>query len=115
MDSKEILLRWNEEKKAFEKYKEPYATVECPTKEDYENLKKMVLLGEALANPKTNADRIRAMSDEELAKTMAKADSGCFCEYLPECYDDLKNNRDIPDTRCEVCALRWLQQPVKEE
>ena len=111
-DIKEIRLRWNEEHKKWEEYQEPYATVECPTKEDYEALKKSVLLGEALRNPKTNADRIRAMSDEEMAKAMAKADTGCFCEYLPECMDDLEHNRDIPDVRCEVCAIRWLQQPV---
>ena len=65
---------------------------------------------------KTNADRIRAMSDEELAKIL-----NAFTAYFEEC------NRSIEDTDCHDCelcwlcslgegkALEWLQKPVKEE
>ena len=43
--SKSILLRWNEEHQAFEEYKDPFMTVECPTEEDYNRLVELVELG----------------------------------------------------------------------
>ena len=64
----------------------------------------------------TNADRIRAMSDEELAKVL-----NAFTAYFEEC------NRSIEEVGCEGCeliklcelyegkALDWLQRPVKED
>ena len=55
----------------------------------------------------TNADRIRAMSDEELANWY-------FSEFFPnapycnklECY---------PDDPCEQCLLDWLKETAKIE
>ena len=64
----------------------------------------------------TNADRIRAMSDEELAKII-----NAFTAYFDEC------NRNLADTdchNCELCklcglgkekAIDWLQQPFEGE
>lgn len=63
--------------------------------------------------PMTNADRIRAMSDEEMAGILVRMDGGVFCENLPRCEDDLNNDRDIPDERCMECALRWLRKPAE--
>ena len=54
--------------------------------------------------PKTNADRIRAMSDEELAEIIA-CPKGLFDRM--NCFDD---NRD-----CKHCSLEWLKQPPKGE
>ena len=57
------------------------------------------------ASDKTNADRVRAMKDEELA----------------EWYDELLcGSRSVAECRtfnrnCEACALDWLKQPYKEE
>ena len=57
--------------------------------------------------PKTNADRIRAMSDEELVDFLGEYR---FC--------------DICDEGCEACTyhgncnkriLDWLQQPAEDE
>ena len=65
--------------------------------------------------PMTNADRIRAMSDEELAVFLE-----CFgcCHYCSE-HERLSDNRWYSDERCdEKCAehcLEWLEQPVEEE
>lgn len=56
--------------------------------------------GITLKQPRTNADCIRAMSDEELAKFLNVA--GCPC---PE--------KDCRPT-CEVCIEEWLQQPAEE-
>ena len=53
----------------------------------------------------TNADRIRAMSDEELAELIDRETDSCAptgdCE---------KMSRD-----CKACWLEWLQQPVEED
>lgn len=64
--------------------------------------------------PKTNADRIRAMSDEEMAKVL-----NAFTAYFEEC------NRSLTDTDCHDCelcelcslgegkAVDWLKQPAE--
>lgn len=57
----------------------------------------------------TNADRIRAMTDEELS------------EMFTEMYDDesyfycpVKRCRRCPQIDCNVCFLDWLKQEVSE-
>lgn len=55
----------------------------------------------------TNADKIRAMSDEELAKLMANS---CPCVY-PDC----NGYRDYSDDSCIKHLLEWLRQPVEED
>ena len=57
----------------------------------------------------TRADRIRAMSDEELAAYWADHYDE-FCPCLEECGDALNQNQEIPDEKCIGCALRWLQE-----
>ena len=56
-----------------------------------------------MSDPVTNADRIRSMSDEELAKCMFRL-IDCeaeyrYCKNLPECVESLDNGIDIPDER----------------
>lgn len=51
----------------------------------------------------TNADRIRAMSDEELATFMN-------CDGCPP-----KNEGCNDGQKCSLCWLEWLQQPAEEE
>ena len=51
--------------------------------------------------PRTNADRIRAMSDEELA-ALTKY-TRCPDPHLP-CWE----------STCYECRLNWLRQPVKD-
>ena len=68
--------------------------------------------------PQTNADKIRSMSDEELAKIIAAepmAERIPFCKNLPQCEIDLEQPDGIPQERCVQCALDWLRQPAKEE
>ena len=51
--------------------------------------------------PKTNADRIRAMSDEELAEFI----SNCGCpDHARSC-----------KASCKGCTMEWLKQPAEEE
>ena len=49
----------------------------------------------------TNADRIRAMTDEELAKII-------MCPY------DNDHNSCVPGSNCLDCCLKWLQQPCED-
>lgn len=63
----------------------------------------------------TNADRIRAMSDEELAEFISKLDTydgSSFCRSLPQCEADVDADVLIPSERCSECLLYWLQQPA---
>ena len=61
----------------------------------------------------TNADRIRAMSDEELAVFLERSTGGC-----ETCAVDCTCNgpEDLPAKAvCHQGVLKWLQQPAKEE
>lgn len=55
----------------------------------------------------TNADRIRAMSDWELAKLMANP---CQCVD-----SDCNGYRDCGDDSCIKHLLEWLRQPAEED
>ena len=61
--------------------------------------------------PMTNADRIRAMSDEELAKEFADCAIGLYCatrnKWLPELTESVK-------LEAFNSVLEWLKQPAKE-
>ena len=59
----------------------------------------------AKPKPMTNADRIRAMSDEEMAE---------FIISIPMCVgedEDLNCEIDV----CKECFLKWLRQPAEED
>ena len=53
---------------------------------------------------KTNADRIRAMSDEELVKFIEDT-------QIAGCPDPARSCR----ASCKDCIMDWLQQPVEVE
>ena len=56
----------------------------------------------------SNADRIRAMSDEELAKYLSNP---CDCAVDPE----RDGYRECGNDLCVKYLLEWLQQPAEEE
>ena len=58
----------------------------------------------SLFRPITNADRIRAMSDEELAEFHAPATAGC-----PPSWRDAHNKAK----NCKDCWLEWLRKEVE--
>jgi hypothetical protein len=58
--------------------------------------------------PMTNGDRIRAMSDEELADFILDIRENGIC-FNNKCY-----NND-PNRGCDYCTLEWLKQPVEVE
>lgn len=68
--------------------------------------------------PITNADRIRAMSDEELAvfiRRTVNLDGPNYCVNLPECNELLETTDGIPDEKCRACLMNWLRAEAKEE
>ena len=66
--------------------------------------------------PMTNADHIRAMSDEELADLLCTADWCETCDQMREEGTCKAMELDGPLSKhCVSAALRWLRQPYKEE
>ena len=67
----------------------------------------------------TNADRIRSMSDEELAAVMmgigSMEDKIHFCQNLQECDELLETTDGGPEEKCIGCILQWLQKPAEEQ
>nr|DAH99467.1 MAG TPA: hypothetical protein [Caudoviricetes sp.] len=57
-----------------------------------------------LQQVKTNADRIRNMSDEELAELMP-------CPYMKDQYDECVHGWH--DYDCSKCKLEWLQSEAE--
>ena len=57
---------------------------------------------------KTNADRIRAMSDEEFVKFVGH---NCLCDRIQDYHREWCNRQAV----CENCLEEWLKQPVKED
>ena len=61
--------------------------------------------------PQTNADRIRAMNDEELATFIS--------EIADECERNTECNQHCYGCDIEYCVrescLKWLQQPTEED
>ena len=67
-------------------------------------------------NKKTNADRIRAMSDDELAKHLV--DIGWDCHFCTEHW--LLDNESLMrgekcNEKCSEHCLEWLKQSEKEK
>lgn len=60
----------------------------------------------------TNADRIRAMTDEELVNLHYSGSAHCIASDPTVCdrHDFIGNL-----TPCEQCYLKWLQQPAEED
>lgn len=69
--------------------------------------------------PMTNADRIRAMSDEELAAVIVKAYNGgdpsfLWCDRKGSCAGEDEEELVCTDERLLACVVRWLGSPAKE-
>lgn len=73
----------------------------------------MKFFGNSLTGPtQTNADRLRTMSNEELADFLNKGVEERFCKNLEECGIMLDQEKEIPEGKCRQCVLAWLQQPT---
>ena len=103
----ELELVYNEETQEWEQKPEPFITIECETEEDFEFIGTAVAFYkkhlEEQEKPQTNADRIRAMSDEELAELLLE------CEIVG--YNDSTIAMAKNGERMDM--LEWLQQPAE--
>ena len=64
----------------------------------------------------TNADKIRAMSDEELASEMNQRLISTICDIV--CQGDCKAIAMLNKTSGEVCKeiiIKWLKKPAEED
>ena len=61
--------------------------------------------------PQTNADRIRAMSDEELSEFISRIEIGDFGQQV---YGKTFCDMCKGQYECDDCRLWWLQQPAGE-
>ena len=82
---------------------------------DYDNMPCSLCVDFDEWESKTNADHIRSMTDEELAKWLDE-DIGCCC-YCSE--DERLENEPLLrgekcDEQCEKHLLDWLKRPYKE-
>ena len=59
------------------------------------------IMDEVSAPPKTNADRIRQMTEDELAELV----NSCVCNYTDKCLDN----------DCEECGRKWVKAEVSED
>ena len=77
--------------------------INCNSYFSFEELYKQKIAEVIKPKPQTNADRIRAMTDDELADLLT-AD----CKYIPEelCRKYLGN--------CNACLREWLKQEVDD-
>lgn len=67
-------------------------------------------------NPMTNADRIRSMTDEELAKYIYEIGFDChLCSEHERLSDSPFLSQETCDDNCFEHCLEWLQEPVKED
>ena len=62
--------------------------------------------------PMTNADRIRDMSDEELAEFISRIEIG---DFGPQVYGKTFCDLCKVQYECDDCRLWWLQQPCEGE
>lgn len=94
--------------------------INCPMQYPYD-VKKCLCVDTcpyATTVPYTNAERIRAMSDEELAELLISADfcEGCeYCDKVGICrYYEAHPDGVLADG-CKQAARKWLQQPAEED
>lgn len=66
------------------------------------------LIANSFKKPQTNADRIRAMSDEELAEWLDSLRYGFGCELCEKVFKGCDEN-------CRTHFMEWLKQPAEVE
>ena len=63
----------------------------------------------------TNADRIRAMSDEEITEFVCRNGINTLCDIIcgGEC-NAIASFKKSGDEACKEIVMKWLQQPAEE-
>jgi hypothetical protein len=114
----ELELIYNEETQEWEQKPEPFIKIECETEEDFEFIGTAVAFYkkhlEEQEKPQTNADRIRAMSDEELY-IWARKQIGCGFDFFPCGIVCEGKCESYSDEECKLKIMNWLKQPAEGE
>lgn len=68
--------------------------------------------------PKTRADKIRSMSDEELADYIIFIGANIeekipYCKSTPQCTEILDSGRIVPNGMCRECLVKYLQSEAE--
>ena len=74
------------------------------------------VMGPCQVQTLSNADRIRVMSDDDMADTMCRNPIFTVCDAV--CKGDCKAVDTLNDTKEAVCKrtiLDWLRQPAEED
>ena len=67
-------------------------------------------------NPQTNAQKIRSMTDEELAKCIYEIGFDChLCSEHEILYDNQFLSPEKCDEECVEHCLEWLQKPAENQ
>ena len=93
----------------------PYNTLDgCKVKE-YNAICPLTNMATPITEYKmTNADRIRAMSDEEMAKCIFEIGFDChLCSEHERLSDNPFLRHEKCDEKCEEHCLEWLKQPAE--
>ena len=82
---------------------------DCPDRTRQDDLRIIIVCDDYMEQERkmTNADRIRAMSDEELAKFLTNP---CECTVDPT----VDGYRECGNKLCIQYLLEWLKQPAEE-
>ena len=98
---------------------DPRVYARCPTREsceigaEYAKDSECAQFAESVLNqPAANADRIRAMSDEEMAEFIGRIEIG---DFGPQVYGKTFCDMCKGQYECDDCRLWWLQQPAEED
>ena len=70
------------------------------------------VMGPCPEQKSSNADRIRAMSDEELSEFISRIEIG---DFGPQVYGKTFCDMCKGQYECDDCRLWWLQQPAEED
>lgn len=67
---------------------------------------------------KTQADKIRSMSDEELADYIIFIGANIeekipYCKSTPQCTEILDSGRIVPNEICRECLVKWLKSETE--
>lgn len=72
-------------------------------------------ISQTLEKPITRGDKLRAMTDEQLAAALYENADCVWCVNADECGEMIDAGRNIEEHKCIACVLNWLRQLAEEE
>ena len=85
---------------------------DCPERTTQDDLRVVIGCNDYIEHKITNADRIRAMSDEELAEWLARTQIANVAEALEIARIPFEQSPGLKEYVTKEC-LEWLKQPAE--